>query len=74
MRIVFKINTYYNYDMKFKKPSQYKAREDRTALSCRVKVSTKEYLEKQAQKANMSLAELVSQVIEDYSEFLKKGK
>lgn len=60
--------------MKFKKPGEYKAREDRTALSCRVKVETKEFLQKQAEKAGMSLGELVSQVLEDYSEYLKKGR
>lgn len=58
--------------MKYKKPSQYKQREERTALSCRVKVSTKEYLEKEAQKAGLSLAELVSNVVEDYAIYLKK--
>lgn len=59
---------------RYKKPSQYKAREERTALSCRVKVETKDFLQKQAEKADMSLGELVSQVIEDYTDWLKKGK
>ena len=58
----------------FKKPSEYRAREERTALSCRVKVETKEYLTEQAEKAGMSLAELVSQVIEDYADFLRGKK
>lgn len=57
----------------YKKPKEYQAKEQRAALSCRVKVTTKELLENEAEKANMSLGELVSQVIEDYTEWLRKG-
>ncbi len=56
----------------YRHPREMAKDEDRVPVSTRVKVSTKERLEKAAKKHHMSLASLMAQVLDDYSEWLKK--
>lgn len=58
--------------MRYKRPEDYKIKDQKTPLSCRVKVESKDLLEKRARKAGMSLGELVAQIIEDYVDWLDK--
>lgn len=57
-------------DSKFRRPSEMKPPEDREPLSTRVKVSTRKALLKAAEEQNLSLAELVANVLDDYVAWL----
>jgi uncharacterized protein (DUF1778 family) len=48
------------------------ANEERTPVSARVKVQTKELLEKTAKEHGLSLALLISNVLDDYAEWLRE--
>ncbi len=58
---------------KYKTPEQYPAKETKRAVSSRIKITTWEYLKKQAEKrGGQSLSELLEYVIEDYTEWLRR--
>ncbi len=54
--------------------------EDRVPVSARIRKSTRQLLEREAKKAGLSLAEVVSNTLEDYAQWLngngsrKRGK
>lgn len=56
---------------KFRKPRDMKTVDDgRVPLSTRVRSSLRDRLQKEAEKAEMSLTYLVEQVLEDYVRYL----
>ena len=56
---------------KFRHPSEMVAPEERTPVSARVKVVTKEALEEEAKKHGLSLGLLVANVLDDYADWLE---
>jgi hypothetical protein len=58
---------------KFKRPEEYAVKEPRTPVSTRIKMESREALEKAAKKAGLTLSELIGNVIDDYAKFLKEG-
>jgi predicted HicB family RNase H-like nuclease len=58
---------------KYKTPKEYPRKEAKRSLSARIKVSSWDYLSKQAAKNGQSVGELVEYVVEDYIEWLKKN-
>jgi hypothetical protein len=62
-------------DTRFRKPSEMTKDEKRTPVSTRLKLSTKEILEREAKKTGIPLAMLVSNILDDYVAWLTaKGK
>jgi len=63
---------------KFRTPNEmHPEREEKVPVSTRVRASTREFLEKEAKKNNLSLALLLGNIIEDYGQWLaslKNGK
>ena len=64
---------------KFRHPREMSSRKERVPLSTRVLTNTKEALEKAAKDHGLSLAELSSNVLDDYANWLvgekaKKGR
>jgi uncharacterized protein (DUF1778 family) len=57
---------------KFRHPKDMNPKEEREPVSARLKISTKAILEEAAKKHKLSLAELISNVLDDYAEWLKK--
>ena len=58
----------------FRRPSDMKGPDEkRVPASTRIKSSTKTFLEKEAKKNRIALAELLSNVIEDYATWLSKN-
>jgi hypothetical protein len=47
-------------------PKEMASRKDRVAVSARVLTTTKEALEKAAKEGDLTLAEMISNVLEDY--------
>lgn len=56
---------------KYRRPSEMKPTEDRVPVSTRLRSSLKAKLSKEAKAVDLSLAELIENVLEDYSEFLE---
>lgn len=56
---------------KFRHPKDMSSRKDRVPLSTRVLADTKAILEKAAEKHGISLAELSSNVLDDYADWLR---
>mgnify|MGYP001611487350 CR=1 FL=1 len=59
---------------KFRRPSEMEKDEELEPLSVRVRKSTKAALERAARENHLSLALLVSNVLDDYVTFLKSTK
>lgn len=59
--------------MKFKKPKEYQ-NEKKQLVQTRIKMSKKETLENAAASAKISLAELMTKLLEDYADWLDKPK
>jgi uncharacterized protein (DUF1778 family) len=57
--------------MKFKRPDEFEGRESKDVISARISADAKSTIAKAADKAKMSLSELVAAVLEDYAKFLK---
>jgi hypothetical protein len=55
---------------KFRHPKEMSSRKERVPLSTRVLTATKEHLEKAAEDNGLSLAELSSNVLDDYANWL----
>lgn len=47
--------------------------EERVPISARIRKSTRLLLERESKKAGLSLAEVVSNTLEDYAEWLNSG-
>jgi hypothetical protein len=58
----------------FKLPSEYEKSPETTPVSARMTVDDKKLLVKEADKAGMSLSELIGLVLKDYVAFLKDKK
>lgn len=56
---------------KFRHPKEMNAKEAREPVSARLKLSTKTALEEAAKKHKLPLAELISNVLDDYAKWLK---
>jgi predicted HicB family RNase H-like nuclease len=57
---------------KFRKPTEMKQKSDgRVPLSTRLRESLRDRLQREAEKAGISLTFLVEQVLEDYVKFLE---
>ena len=56
---------------KFRHPKEMESRKERVPLSTRVLTSTKKTLEKAAEDHSLSLAELSSNVLDDYADWLR---
>ena len=59
---------------KFRHPKEMNSRKERVPLSTRVLVDTKDALEKAAKDNGLSLAELSSNVLDDYANWLNSEK
>lgn len=58
----------------FRRPNEMKAdAEERVPVSARIRKSTKLLLERESKKAGLSLAEVVSNTLEDYAQWLNDG-
>lgn len=55
---------------KFRHPKDMNSRKERVPLSTRVLTGTKEVLEKAAEENDLSLAELSSNILDDYANWL----
>ena len=58
----------------FRHPSEMEVPVDRTPVSARVKLATKETLEKRAKTYGLSLGLLISNVLDDYAAWLDTEK
>lgn len=56
----------------YRRPEEMKTT-TKTPVSARVDAEIAEYLEKEAKKAKISLSELVANVLEDYTKWLKQS-
>ncbi len=56
----------------FRHPSEMQSPESREPISARIPTSLKQKLEKVAKENKLSLAELVSNVLEDYARWLEE--
>lgn len=58
----------------FRRPDEMKSdAEERVPVSARIRKSTRLLLERESKKAGLSLAEVVSNTLEDYAEWLNGG-
>lgn len=58
---------------KFRLPSEMRSEsKQRIPISARIEKPTRDFLAKVAKKEELSLSELVEQVLEDYANFLKE--
>ena len=57
----------------FKYPHEMRKRDQRTPISSRVKTSTKEALEAAAKANKLSLGEIISNVLDDYAQWLEQA-
>lgn len=58
----------------FKHPKDMVQDKEKTPVSARITVPTKKLLEKAAKKHNLSLSSLISNILEDYGEWLSSNK
>jgi hypothetical protein len=62
-------------DSPYRYPDEMKdSSDERVPASTRLKKSTREFLETKADKAGMTFAELMSNVLEDYAAWLRKAR
>ncbi len=60
--------------VKFRHPKEMESKEKRSPVSTRLKDSTKEALEKAAKAHDLTLAELISNILDDYSDWLSQSR
>ena len=59
---------------KFLKPSEMKRREERSTVSARIKTVTAETLERLASKEDLTMSQLIANILDQYVEWIEDSK